>query len=331
MSRSAAAPSPFTESDVAERRPPSAEPPRTGLPLPVVERVAGPALLVLNLLITVGVWAAVMSGALPMRALFVLPWLLLATAVVAERAFPLSTTSRPPRGEWMASLACFLWMQLVVSVVVVRLDFAVAGLFAPVWSALGLDPAAFFARLGAGARIAIAIAVVDLYRYWTHRACHAFAPLWRIHRLHHNVTSLNAVGGFRVTWVEYFLHEVPVIGFLLGLGFPGLELALLIFLVEATGTLAHANTRLRFGLLSRLLLTRDFHVWHHDVRYRGNYSVGSHTLYDRVFGTFAIPDGQPVIGAGVALAPSRSIFAHFTEPLAADREVARPARAGGEG
>src|SRR5262249_2467760 len=62
------------------------------------------------------------------------------------------------------------------------------------------------ADLGRPAELAIGYAVYVLWLYWTHRARHAFGPLWRwLHQLHHSPARIEILTSF-------YKHPLEIVG-----------------------------------------------------------------------------------------------------------------------
>ncbi len=98
-------------------------------------------------------------------------------------------------------------------------------------------------------RCVAALLVFDLLAYWVHRAAHANALLWRIHRVHHSDPDLGPSTTFRFHAVEIAwrmaVQFLPL--YLLGVvaAIPSaVYLALLVF-----NLVAHSDLNWRFGPL----------------------------------------------------------------------------------
>ena len=63
--------------------------------------------------------------------------------------------------------------------------------------------------------LAIGILAIDLFAYWWHRVCHATPWLWRLHRVHHSDTHLDATTGARAHTLETSLEIVVLVGVML--------------------------------------------------------------------------------------------------------------------
>lgn len=108
----------------------------------------------------------------------------------------------------------------------------------------------------------------DVGYYCFHRLQHTVPFLWRFHALHHSIEELNAFNSYHHV-SEYFLR-IPLMT---------LPLSMLVWISEPqvvvtgtiigiVGTLAHANTRLRFGPLRYLVVEPAYHRIHHSLEER---------------------------------------------------------------
>lgn len=173
---------------------------------------------------------------------------------------------------------------LVAAVIVGVLSFA----WAP---ALLLRP--IVTHLPTTARVLLGFALFDLAIYWTHRLEHEVPLLWRFHAVHHSTLHLDWVSGFRSHPLDG-VAGAPVFVALLAAGF-GAEvtggLAVARFVV---GLWAHLNVRWRLRPLRRLVLTPDFHHWHHSTDPIGRHSNYSTFLpvWDVLFGTWFMPSDR---------------------------------------
>jgi sterol desaturase/sphingolipid hydroxylase (fatty acid hydroxylase superfamily) len=139
------------------------------------------------------------------------------------------------------------------------------------------------------------VLLFDLTTYWVHRWSHEVPILWRFHSVHHSTEHLDWISGFRAHPLDGALLAPPFI-FLLAAGFAP-ELAGGLALIQVLlGIFLHANVRWRWRPLHRLVITPEFHHWHHtnDPRaIHSNYSVFL-PLWDQVFGTYFMPrDRRP--------------------------------------
>jgi sterol desaturase/sphingolipid hydroxylase (fatty acid hydroxylase superfamily) len=192
-------------------------------------------------------------------------------------------------------------------------------------------------------RVAVGVILFDLVTYWAHRFGHEIPLWWRFHRIHHSTLHLDWVSGFRNHPLDGVLLA-PAFVFLLVAGFsPELSGALVVVQV-VTGLFLHANVRFRWRPLHRVVITPEFHHWHHSNEpdaHCSNYSVFL-PLWDIVFGTYFMPrdrrpaeygvDGPVSIGVvGQLIDPFRGLpdaRAIVRHPIAAIRHAVRVALGG---
>ena len=143
---------------------------------------------------------------------------------------------------------------------------------------------------GVGAANAL---VADLAEYWTHRAYHEMPLLWKFHAVHHSTETLDWLAGSRLHIFEMVTTRVFVLTPLYLLGFSQGVLNIYIVIIGFWGVLIHANVRLPWGPLRSVLVTPDFHHWHHssdDEAIDKNYAT-QFAFLDRLFGTAVKSDG----------------------------------------
>lgn len=187
------------------------------------------------------------------------------------------------------------------------LNEALMQVFAPVRSLVQ--------RVPAWGQFLLQVAVLDFFYYWTHRAQHVFGPLWRIHELHHSDPSFNVTTTLRVHWLEELMKLFTVL----------LPAAWLVQASSGTPLLLawagagwlffiHANARISFGPLNRVLVNPAVHRVHHSVEpehFDKNFAA-YFSFWDCLFGTYAEPPkGRwPAVGTD-GPAPSSVWAAHL--------------------
>ena len=183
----------------------------------------------------------------------------------------------------------------------------------------------------------VGIALFDLAIYWTHRWYHEVPFLWRFHAIHHSTEHLDWVSGFRNHPLDGTLIA-PAFFFLLAAGFDAEFTGALAIIQIVLGIFLHANVRWRLRWLHRLLITPEFHHWHHANEpgaINSNYSVFL-PAWDQIFGTYFMPrDRRPQrygvsehIPAGM-VAQLRHPLRGMGNPLRVLRHPWRSLRAGG--
>jgi ornithine lipid hydroxylase len=145
------------------------------------------------------------------------------------------------------------------------------------------------------------VLVVDLLRYWLHRASHQSDLLWRVHSVHHSVGRLYWLNTSRFHVIEkgmqMLLDSLP---FLL-MGVQPEVLSLYYVTYATNGFLQHSNIDLRYGILNYVVGSAETHRWHHSREPReSNNNYGSTlVLWDLVFGTWFLPKDRHVGALGL--------------------------------
>ncbi len=166
------------------------------------------------------------------------------------------------------------------------------------------------------------IVLFDLAIYWVHRWSHEVPLLWRFHAIHHSTEHLDWVSGFRNHPFDGALVAPPFF-FLLAAGF-GAEFSGALAVAQIVlGIFLHANVRWRLRPLHRIVITPEFHHWHHTNEadaINTNYSVFL-PAWDLLFGTYFMPrDRRPSV-YGVSEYVPTGMWAQLLHPF---RGVDRP-------
>jgi sterol desaturase/sphingolipid hydroxylase (fatty acid hydroxylase superfamily) len=141
----------------------------------------------------------------------------------------------------------------------------------------------------------------DALVYWAHRLSHEVPFLWRFHVIHHSSKQMDWVSGVRAHPLDG-LVVAPVFVFLISAGFSPKLSGAFVIVQLVVGLFLHANVRWRWRPLHRIVITPEFHHWHHANEpdaHNTNYSTFL-PVWDLVFGTYFMPaDRRPqVYGAG---------------------------------
>ena len=166
---------------------------------------------------------------------------------------------------------------------------------------LGLLPSLGLPRWMAGP---VAVLLLDYTLWWWHVLLHRFAPLWRLHAVHHADRDLDASTALRfhvaemVASVPWRVAQVLVIG-----AGPG-PLVVWQRALFASILFHHSNLRLPLPLerrLARFLVTPRQHGIHHSMVREETDSNWSSLLnvWDRLHGTLRLDVPQEAIDIGV--------------------------------
>ena len=204
--------------------------------------------------------------------------------VFIEKLFALRRDQPVFRPEWQTDFHHFIVNHLAVGFVLLATNLLVHQLFG--WAAKdGIR--AWVQELPFGVALFLIILVADLVQYWTHRAYHEVPVLWRLHAVHHSVKSMDWLAGSRQHILELILTRTLVLAPIFVLGFSKEVIDTYIVIVGFQAVFNHANVSVRLGPLRYLIVTPNFHHWHHsqdqealDKNYAAHFA-----FLDHLFGT----------------------------------------------
>ena len=230
-----------------------------------------------------------------------------------EKMFPRHKGQRVRREAVGTDIAHALMTPFTgVLTIAVALPIAVASL---IWiPALIARP--FVAMIPGGMAPIAGILLFDLTIYWVHRWSHEVGFLWKFHAIHHSTKTLDWVSGFRNHPMEAAILAPPFV-FLVVAGFSAEFAGALAIIQIVTGLFLHANVRWRLRPLHRIVITPEFHHWHHSNdagAHNSNYSVFL-PIWDIVFGTCFIPADRRPQTYGVNEYIPDGVMAQLMHPL----------------
>jgi len=151
------------------------------------------------------------------------------------------------------------------------------------------------------AQVVFMMLSAEFFRYWLHRAAHAWSPLWRLHAVHHAPQGLYWINTGRFHPLEKTLQFLlDVLPFML-LGVSAEVLSLYFVFYALNGFFQHSNIRLKFGWLNYVISTAELHRWHHSqVVSESSKNFGNNLiLWDLLFGSWYLPKGRAVNELGL--------------------------------
>ena len=144
------------------------------------------------------------------------------------------------------------------------------------------------------------VVIKDFIEYWIHRVLHSNAFLWKFHKTHHSVTTMDFWCNFRFHFAEtiFYKHFGFLIPLLVGVDWKAVLIGACI--VTFIGHLNHANLAWNYGPLKFIFNNPRMHYWHHEIRSDSrlvkNYGV-VFSIWDFMFGTAYLNDKvDPDIG-----------------------------------
>jgi len=236
--------------------------------------------------------------------------------VFIEKLFPLRREQPVFRDEWQTDFHHFLVNHMIVGFVLLATNLLVHKLFG--WAAKDgvqawvRDLPFFFALF-------LIVLVADLVQYWTHRAYHEVPALWRLHAVHHSVKSMDWLAGSRQHIVELLLTRTLVLAPIFVLGFSKDVIDAYIVIVGFQAVFNHANVSVRLGPLRYVIVTPNFHHWHHsqdkealDKNYAAHFAFLDHLFGTAVQSDRKWPSEYGVLGDYVPKGFWRQLLFPFT-------------------
>ena len=204
--------------------------------------------------------------------------------IFIEKLFPLRREQPVFRPEWQTDFHHFIVNHMVVGFILLATNLLVHQLFG--WAAHdGIR--GWVAGLNFWVALFLIILVADLVQYWTHRAYHEVPLLWRLHAVHHSVKSMDWMAGSRQHILELLITRTLVLAPIYVLGFSKEVIDAYIVIVGFQAVFNHANVSVRLGPLNYLIVTPNFHHWHHSQDQEAldrNYAA-HFAFLDHLFGT----------------------------------------------
>jgi sterol desaturase/sphingolipid hydroxylase (fatty acid hydroxylase superfamily) len=211
--------------------------------------------------------------------------------VFIEKLFALRKDQPVFRAEWQTDFHHFIVNHMVVGFILLATNLLVHKLFG--WAA-NEGIRGWVAGLNFWAALFLIVLVADLVQYWTHRGYHEVPLLWRLHAVHHSVKSMDWLAGSRQHILELLITRTLVLAPIYVLGFSKEVIDAYIVVVGFQAVFNHANVSVRLGPLRYLIVTPNFHHWHHsqdneaiDKNYAAHFA-----FIDYLFGT-AVKSDRP--------------------------------------
>ncbi|SFI65540.1 sterol desaturase family protein [Bradyrhizobium sp. cf659] len=140
---------------------------------------------------------------------------------------------------------------------------------------------------------ALFLVLSDFMLYWLHRLFHG-GEFWKYHAIHHSSEEISWISAARFHPVNLMLGTIGVDVVLL---MAGISPNVMVWLAPFTtfhSAFVHANLNWTFGPFKYVLATPVFHRWHHTALEEGGDTnfAGTFPLWDVLFGTFRMPEGQ---------------------------------------
>ena len=220
--------------------------------------------------------------------------------IFIEKLFPLRKSQPVFRPEWQTDFTHFIVNHMVVGFVLLATNLLVHKFFG--WAANdGIR--GWVQGLNFWVALFLIVLVADLVQYWTHRAYHEVPVLWRLHAVHHSVKSMDWMAGSRQHILELIITRTLVLAPIYVFGFSKEVIDAYIVIVGFQAVFNHANVSVRLGPLRYVLVTPNFHHWHHsqdqealDKNYAAHFAFLDYLFGTAVKSDKAWPEQYGVLG-----------------------------------
>lgn len=242
--------------------------------------------------------------------------------VFVEKLFGLRKDQPLFRSEWQVDLVHFTVNHLLVGLALLAQTRAVFALRvdASPWAVWSDWPLVF--------ELLFAVLVADVLQYGMHRAYHEVPALWRVHAVHHSARHLDWLAGSRLHLLELLVTRVVVLVPLYLLGFSKAAIDGYIIVAGVQTVFNHANVSVRLGPLSYLVVTPNFHHWHHsqddeaiDKNYAAHFAFLDHLFGTAVRADRRWPNRYGVLGDYVPLRYLEQLAFPFRGPRIRGKQV----------
>jgi sterol desaturase/sphingolipid hydroxylase (fatty acid hydroxylase superfamily) len=138
------------------------------------------------------------------------------------------------------------------------------------------------------AQVIVAFVISDFMFMIMHYISHRYAPLWRLHAVHHGVGRLYGMNGVMRHPLHQVIDMIIANAPLVIIGMPVPVAVMLGFLISITLIVQHSNVDARLGPLQKhLSIGRIHHLHHVNWGTEGDCNFGLLlTIWDRLLGTF---------------------------------------------
>jgi len=215
---------------------------------------------------------------------------------------------------WRLDLAYFGVNHLLIGVFLV-----VSTHFAHDYFAWAISPSlqAHVVALPAIVRFALVILAADAVEYFSHRAYHEVPWLWRIHAVHHSPEHMDWLSGSRLHFLEPLATRALVLVPIVLLGFPQDTIFAYLIFISVQSVLIHSNFKMNVGWLRYVIVTPQFHHWHHASDAEAiDKNYAAHTpLFDMLGGTWHLPKDRWPVKYGTVKPIPGGMLGQFLHPF----------------
>ena len=220
--------------------------------------------------------------------------------IFIEKLIPHNKAQVILRSEWQGDLNHFFVNHLIVGFVLLLANNFVHKAFG--WAVFG-DLQSFIHDMPLLIQIFFIVLAADIFQYTVHRIYHEVPLFWRFHAVHHSAKHMDWLAGSRQHILELIVTRCLVLTPIFTLGFSKQVIDLYVIIVGLQAVFNHANVHIKFGWLQYLIVTPQFHHWHHssdkaaiDKNYAAHFSFLDYLLGTAVRGQAEWPQEYGVVG-----------------------------------
>ena len=208
-----------------------------------------------------------------------------------ERFFPARAEQTVFRQEWREDMFYYFVSSMLVQV----LTFLTMAPTNFITNSVNLETVqTYLGGLPFFVQVILIMIATDFLQYWLHRLFHTVPFLWRFHAVHHSAERMDWLAGARMHFMEIaVLRGVTAIP-MFSLGFDPAAIQVYVLVVYFMSSFVHANIGWNLKPIEPFMVTPRFHHWHHGLEQEAidvNFAI-HFPLYDRIFGTYHMPQGQ---------------------------------------
>ena len=219
--------------------------------------------------------------------------------VPLERYFPQDNDQTVFRPEWQEDMFYYLVSSLMVQV----LTFLTLMPSNLITGYIDMGPIQEWVfALPFIVQLFIILVFSDFVQYWVHRTFHTVPALWRFHAVHHSAKHLDWLAGSRMHFIEIAILRGFTAIPMFTLGFDPAAIQAYVLIVYFYSHFIHSNIGWNLKPIESTFATPRFHHWHHGAEREAidvNYAI-HFPIFDRIFGTYHMPEGRWPKRYGVA-------------------------------
>lgn len=204
-----------------------------------------------------------------------------------EHFFPKYKEQEVLHEEWNLNLKYFIVYDLNVNIIFFIVQFPAHLLF-------NNNPVAqlhaFSESIPVWLGVLFALLIADAFQFIRHFIAHKLIAIWHFHSIHHSAEKMDWLSGSRNHLLDILVDRSFIFIPIYAMGFPTSVILIYAGIVSFQSVWVHTNSQLNLGFLKYIIVTPQYHHWHH-AKHVHDKNFGIHFTYlDRLFGTYYLPE-----------------------------------------